>query len=332
MAQALQRAWLQRGLTARLLLPLSGLYAVLAWLHRLPWRLGWRRPWRAPVPVLVVGNVVAGGAGKTPVVMALVRHLQSLGLQPGVVSRGYGRSSRGCVTVTPDSTAAQAGDEPLLIARQCAVPVVVCADRPQAVRALLAAHPQVQVVVSDDGLQHAALARDLEIVVFDGRGIGNGWLLPAGPLRERWPRHADLVLRPVSVQGLPGYTVQRRLAAHAVRADGTQRPLADFAGHRCVALAGVARPQDFFDMLAGSGLTLASALPLPDHHDFALGRPDLPDDAEWLCTEKDAVKLWRVRPQAWAVPLQVDLDPAFWRALQQWLDRRLSSPDGPQTA
>lgn len=330
--QVLQRAWLRRGLTACLLLPLSGLYGALAWLHRLPWRLGWRRPWRAPVPVLVVGNVVAGGAGKTPVVMALVRHLQSLGLQPGVVSRGYGRSSRGCVAVTAGSSAAEAGDEPLLIARQCAVPVVVCADRPQAVRALLAAHPQVHVVVSDDGLQHTALARDLEIVVFDGRGIGNGWLLPAGPLREPWPRRADLVLRPAGVQGLPGHAVQRHLAADAVRADGTRRPLADFVGARCVALAGVARPQDFFDMLGDAGITLVSALALADHHDFTQGLPALPEDAEWLCTEKDAVKLWRLRPQAWAVPLEVSMDPAFWQALQLWLDRPLSSPHGPQTA
>lgn len=313
MREALQRAWLHRRAPARLLYPLSLLYGLAA-----AWRRASATPQRVGVPVVVVGNVVAGGSGKTPVVQAIVRHLQARGLPAGVVSRGYGRRTRGCREVTPHSDAADVGDEPLLIARSCGVPVFVAACRPEAAQALLKAHPRTRVIVSDDGLQHRALARDLEICVFDERGAGNGWLLPAGPLREPWPRAVDLVVGP------GGHAVLRQLAAEAVRADGSRKPLAQLQG--VTAVAGIARPQAFFDMLAAAGVGVARRIALPDHHDFAA-----PPDAagEIVCTEKDAVKLWRTRPDAWAVPLQVELAPAFWTAF----DAKLSSAlDGPQTA
>lgn len=329
MAQALQRAWLRRGALAWLLLPLSLLYGVLAGLHRSAWRGGLLKRARVGVPVIVVGNVVAGGAGKTPVVMALVNHLGSRGIAAGVVSRGYGRASTDCREVKPASVAAEVGDEPLLLARQCAVPVFVAPRRADAARALLAAYPATQVIVCDDGLQHHALQRDIEICVFDERGIGNGWLLPAGPLREPWPRAVDLVLRVGASVGIDGFEVRRRLAPFARRADGARRELTALKGRPFVAVAGIATPAAFFAMLRREGLQLARELALPDHHDFA--SDPAPDAGELVCTEKDAVKLWRLRPDAWAVPLEVEIEPGFWNALDRKLDAKLSSGHGSET-
>lgn len=331
----LQQAWLQRGALAWSLRPLAGLYHALGAAHRSLYRAGVLQTQRVSVPVVVVGNVVAGGAGKTPAVIAVVEHLKSRGLQPGVISRGYGRSEGGCREVTPQSVAAEVGDEPLLIARRCQVPVAVAARRADAARLLLRAHPDTRILVCDDGLQHLALARDVQICVFDERGIGNGWLIPAGPLREAWPRPADLLLRPAELDldaGMPGFDIGRRLAPEAVRADGTRRSLADLAGKRVAALAGIARPEAFFGMLRAAGVVVAHAQALADHHDFDRHPVPLPDHMPLVCTEKDAVKLWRHRPDAWAVPLQVQIAPAFWPAFDRLLDAKLSSSDGSQTA
>lgn len=326
MRQALQRAWLGRGPLACALLPVSVLYRSLGALYRRR-----QRPERLPVPVVVVGNVVAGGAGKTPVVLALLQHLQERGITAGVVSRGYGRSSTGCREVRPQDDAAQVGDEPLLVRRKSGAPVFVAARRADAGRALLQAYPGTQVIVSDDGLQHHALARDIEICVFDARGVGNGWLLPAGPLREPWPRPVDLVLTHGDPPGIAGFGLQRRLAPEAVRADGTRRPLAELAAAPLHALAGIARPDAFFAMLRAAGLTLASTRALPDHHDHR-DAAGLPADAPLVCTEKDAVKLWRVRPDAWAVPLELTVPAAFWERFDRLLAPRLSSAHGSPPA
>ncbi len=333
MRQALQSAWLRRGPLAWALFPFSLLYGIALRLREGLFRAGVLAVERAPVPVLVVGNVVAGGAGKTPVVMAIAERLTAQGLKVGVVSRGHGRRAGECRAVTTDSDPAEVGDEPLLVATRCGVPVFVAARRPQAVQALLEAHPGTQVVLSDDGLQHRAMARDVEICVFDRRGIGNGWLLPAGPLREPWPRAVDLVLRDAQAAGIGGFVVRRRLADHAWRANGERvdlRALAD-AGE-CAALAGIAQPQAFFDQLRGAGIRLRDTWPLPDHHDFGAGGPWSATKLPLLCTEKDAVKLWRHQPTAWAVPLELEIDAAFWPALHSLLQPKLSSPHGPQTA
>lgn len=332
MAAALQRAWLHRGPLAVLLLPLALLYRVLAAAHRLPYTLGLRAPWRAPVPVLIVGNVVAGGAGKTPVVIAIARHLRERGIECGVVSRGHGREGSGPMEVTPGADPRRTGDEPLLVARSAGVPVAVAARRLEAVQLLLHRHPGVRLVIGDDGLQHHALARDLEVVVFDDRGVGNGWPLPAGPLREAWPRRADLVLRTQATPGLDGFVVHRQLAPVALRSDGGSIDLRSLHGRQCVAVAGIARPEVFFDMLRAAGLDLAGTIALPDHDRFESLPPALDAAAVVLCTEKDAAKLWKLRPDALAVPLHVDVDPAFWRALDAWLDARLSSKHGSQAA
>lgn len=332
MRAALQRAWLHKGLLARLLLPASLLYAGLAKLHRALHAAGLLGQAKLPVPLIVVGNVVAGGAGKTPVLMAVVSHLKARGIEAGVISRGYGRRDAGTRTleVLQASDPLDAGDEPLLIRQRCEVPVFVAPTRLQAGMALLAAHPQVQVIVSDDGLQHHALARDVEICVFDERGTGNGWQLPAGPLREPWPRHADIVLRPPGLASrIEGHDVRRRLAPYAVRADGTRKPLAAFEGG-VHAIAGIANPDAFFGMLQDAGLGLSRRTALPDHHDFA-GLEASPGEL-LVCTEKDAVKLWRLRPDAWAVPLEIEAAPGFWRELDRRVDAKLSSSHGPQAA
>lgn len=329
---ALQRAWTRRGALSLLLRPASWLYGGAVGLRSFLYRRGHLRTHRLPAPVVVVGNVLAGGAGKTPVVMAIVEHLKAAGIDCGVVSRGYGRQARDCQEVTPRSSAAEVGDEPLLVARRCGVPVFVAARRVEAARALLARHPRVRLLVSDDGLQHLALARDIEVCVFDQRGTGNGLLLPAGPLREPWPREADLVLRPPGV-AIPGFGIERRLAAFAIRADGSRRALAELARlPNLVALAGIARPQAFFDMLRLQGLPLQQAIALPDHHDMDWGALPVPAGATLLCTEKDAVKLWRQRPQAWAVPLEVRIEAGFWERLDRLVEAKLSSRDGFQTA
>jgi tetraacyldisaccharide 4'-kinase len=197
------------------------------------------------------------------------------------------------------------------------VPVFVARARVEAAHALLRAHPATQVVVSDDGLQHYALGRDIEICVFDDRGVGNGWLLPAGPLREPWPRAIDFVIGP------GGFAVTRTLEIDAVRADGTRVNATQLQD--VTAVAGIAKPDAFFDMLRSACVRVARTIALPDHHDFV---SPLDATGEIVCTEKDAVKLWRTRPDAWAVPLQVTIAPEFWTAL----DAKLSSLDGPQTA
>jgi len=328
----LQSVWSGRGMAARMLWPISMVFGVMASFRRAVYRWGWKSAYRAAVPVIVVGNVVAGGAGKTPVVLALVRHLQARGLQTGVISRGYGRSSIDNREVRRDSAPGDVGDEPALIHNLTGIPVFVASERAAAARALLAAYPRTQVIVSDDGLQHLALDRDTEICVFDDRGIGNGWLLPAGPLRENWPRRCDLVLHTGTQPAFAGYRSQRALADYAVRADGSQVPLSALFNSQLIAVAAIAKPQAFFDMLRAQGLTLARTMAFPDHHGFENWR--FPGNAGevLICTEKDAVKLWLSAPDALAVPLLFDPEPAFFTAFDRLLDTKLSSSNGHQTA
>jgi len=327
--QGVQKIWQTRGPAAWALWPVALLYGALVALRRALYRTGLLRAEHPGRPVIVVGNVIAGGAGKTPVVIALVKHLQARGLQVGVVSRGYGRSAQDCRAVLPGSPASEVGDEPALIARSfaesAAVPVFVAPRRITAARALLAAHPGTDVIVCDDGLQHLALRRDLEICIFNDQGVGNGFLLPAGPLREAWPRPVDFVLHaghaPPEEASAPAFGLQRRLAPWAVRADGSRVPLAQLRGQPLHALAAVARPGDFFTMLQTEGLTLGHTEALPDHYDFNSWKRPLDARQTVICTEKDAVKLWALHPQALAVPLAVQINPLFFDAL----DARLSA-------
>lgn len=316
--QHLPRIWTSRGLIAWLLRPIALVHAALLWSRALLWRWGWRHAHRLPVPVIVVGNVVAGGAGKTPLTIALVNHLQQQGWKAGVISRGHGRLFDDIRAVLPSSLPTEVGDEPLLIHQKTGAPVWVAALRAEAGRALLQAHPEVNILVCDDGLQHWALARDLEICVMDERGVGNGWLLPAGPLREPWPRSVDLLLH-TGANGLPGgFQALRELAPLAHDAQGRSLALSSLIGQPVDAVAGLARPEAFFAMLLAAGLQLQQTTALPDHFDYADGSPK-PSDRPLLCTEKDAVKLWRHQPEAWAVPLVLTPEATFWQALDQRL-------------
>lgn len=336
--RTLLQNWTRRGPLAWALWPLSLLMVLLVRLRQGFYLSGLLRREQMPVPVIVVGNVVAGGAGKTPVVMAVVRHLQQRGFKPGVISRGYGRHTRDCREVLPDSDARDVGDEPTLIRRRTGVPVFVATRRVDAARALLRQHPDVDVLVSDDGLQHLALARDIEICVFDDRGVGNGFLLPAGPLREPWPRHVDLVLHSGARPALSGYRSQRTLADHALRADGSRVELATLAdsGQPLLALAAIAQPQAFFAMLQAAGLSLAQTLALPDHYDFDSWQRPSDKGYALICTEKDAIKLWHQHPDALAVPLDFAPEPAFFALLDRLLEdaqhARLSSRHGHTTS
>ena len=329
LAAALLQAWLRRGWLAWLMLPLSWVFGTVAAARRLLYRAGLLRRTRLPVPVLVVGNVVAGGSGKTPVTMALVQHLAAHGWRVGVVSRGYGRRTHDLREVELDSAAEDVGDEPALIRRRCDVPVFVGSSRVDAAQALLQQHPGTQLVVCDDGLQHLALARDVQVCVFDDRGVGNGWLLPAGPLREPWPRAVDLVVHTGEQPAFEGWRARRALAAHAIQADGTRMPLQALAGVPVLALAGIAHPERFFGMLRAAGLREIVALPLPDHHDFSRWAPPARSPAVWLCTEKDAVKLWPRYPQAWAVPLELELPLGLLQSLDRLLATRVPSNVSP---
>lgn len=337
----LRQTWQTSGWLSTLLWPVSAALGLLLRLQQGLYALGVLKTHRLPVPVVVVGNVMVGGVGKTPIVMALVAHLQQQGWQVGVVSRGYGRSAQARQThpiceVNAHSSAQDVGDEPLLIHTRCRVPVWVGAQRVLAARALLAAHPQVQVIVSDDGLQHTPLARDLELCVFDERGLGNGRLLPAGPLREAWPRTSSvpcLVLNTASA-ALPfapeAFKVKRRLSFTAQQADGTQRPLQHWQQHPACAVAGIAKPEAFFKMLQDEGVQLSSTQALPDHasaaHLAQAVHPFAKQDV--LCTEKDAVKLWPTLPQAWAVPLQVVLPEALLSSLNSALQHACQNKSG----
>ncbi|MBK5204465.1 MAG: tetraacyldisaccharide 4'-kinase [Polaromonas sp.] len=333
MKQLLLKVWRTRGWLACLLWPVAQIHGLAVRLRRALYRCGFLQSERFSVPVIVVGNVVAGGAGKTPLVLALVRHLQAQGLQVGVVSRGYGRSGQQSLEVRPETPVYQSGDEPALIKKVTGAPVFVASRRVEALRALLAAYPATAVVVCDDGLQHYALQRDVEIAVFDDRGVGNGWMLPAGPLREPWPARKyqgiAMVLHTGQKPAFEGFTSSRQLADHAVAADGSQVALTALRGRPLVALAGIASPEGFFAMLRARGLMLEKTIPLPDHHDF--NNDDLTTYAgkTVLCTEKDAVKLFPLPGLAQlhllAVPLAFSPEPAFFTALDELLAPLLSS-------
>ena len=327
-SQALQRQWWITPPThaARALRPLAVLFGALAALHRAV-----TRPRRVAVPVVVVGNLIVGGAGKTPTTIAVVRMLRALGWRPGVVSRGHGRSGRGLAEVQPDSPASECGDEPLLIRRRTGAPVMVGSDRVAAARALCAAHPEIDILVADDGLQHHRLARDLQIIVFDERGVGNGLLLPAGPLRQPLPHAcpADTVVLYNAAQAttrLPGWIALRRHPGVLPLADWWQghAPSPDswqgLLGRPLLAAAGVAAPERFFDMLRDEGLTLTVTRALPDHdpYDALPWREDTPDV---VITEKDAVKLppgiADSATRIWVVPLDLEPDVAFAAAIKR---------------
>jgi tetraacyldisaccharide 4'-kinase len=317
-----------------LLSPLQALFALLSMMRRLAYRQGWLRSFRLPVPVVVIGNINVGGVGKTPLTVALVESLARSGVRVGVISRGYGGSHQTPTEVLPDSDAALVGDEPLLLAAAGA-PVVVGRDRVAAGQFLLACHPSVELILTDDGLQHYRLERDLEIAVLDGaRGLGNGRLLPNGPLREsasRLRRVDALVVNGVARPGLPlpaavpCFTMQLEPGLpYLAGAPDITRPAQDFAGLRVVAMAGIGHPERFFATVHQQGIVPWRELSFPDHHRFVPG--DLPDEADaLLVTSKDAVKMSRINhAKLWVLPVRARLTPD----LADWILARLKVSHG----
>lgn len=312
------RAWQHRGPLAYLLLPLSLLYRALMALRRRLFAAGLLKQTALPVPVIVVGNIFVGGTGKTPLVIWLVEQLRERGYRPGVISRGYGASVGAVTEVNAHSLPSEVGDEPVLIALKARVPVLVGQRRVQAAQRLLRLHPDTDVIVSDDGLQHYALGRQLEIQLSDARGHGNGWLLPAGPLREPASRRSDFYVGNGMVPCAGGYLMQL-VGEHAEQlTDRAQRmALAALpAGARVAAAAGIGNPQRFFDMLSAQRVPLAQTIALPDHFDFSRN-PFEGIDADFiLVTDKDAVKCARIEALAkdqrlWVVPVEASIGEAL---------------------
>lgn len=336
----------QRSLVTNLLLPVAVLYGALFTLNAWAYRKGWRKAWRAPVPVVVVGNFIVGGAGKTPVVIALARALQANGLRVGVVSRGYGRNVETAQLVGSSSTAAEVGDEPLLIARAARVPVAVAAKRATAARLLLKSGAKsstpIDVIISDDGLQHHALARDIEWAVFDERGAGNGCLLPAGPLREP-VRAVDATLsssarlprglaKKLAFEGVSTHFISSTIhSAYSIGYDHKPQEFRAFSKMRCAAVAGIGNPQKFFDSLTAAGVKLLQCVALDDHYDYQQ-TPNpftgIKADAIFI-TEKDAIKCapngQALDSRLWAVTHSVELPAALIRQVIQQLSTKISS-------
>ncbi len=317
------------------LIPLSLLFGAAAAMRRWLYRVGALRCHRMPVPLIVVGNVTVGGTGKTPSVLWLVDWLQEHGYRPGIVTRGYGGSEK-LQEVRPDSVPARAGDEAVLLAKRAGVPVFAGRDRAQAARALLAAYPGRDVMVSDDGLQHYGLAREIEIAVVDGqRRFGNGWLLPAGPLREPVRRLASvdavLVNGDSMVPAVPAPQFLVKLAGesfHNLLNPEVLISAPDLRDKSVHAIAGIGNPQRFFAQLQQMGLTFR-AHPFPDH--FRFGTDDLafPGDDVVLMTEKDAVKCTAfARENWWYLPVEAEIASAFGELIVA----KLRSLNGRQAA
>jgi len=294
-----------------LLLPLSWLYGLVSGLIRLSYKVGLKRAWRAPVPVVVVGNLTAGGNGKTPVVIWLVEQLTQRGIRVGVVSRGYGgKAERYPLLLTGQTTTAQAGDEPVLIFQRTGAPVAVSPVRSEAVQALLS-QTDVQMVITDDGLQHYALARDKEIVVIDGvRRFGNGWWLPAGPMRERASRlhSVDAVIVNGGTAQAGEIPMQLRPGLAVNLVTGERRDVAELPN--LVAMAGIGHPPRFFSTLEACGARLLNTVPLADHQ--ALSQAQVAGftapGQTLIMTEKDAVKCRAfARDNWWYLPVDAEL-------------------------
>lgn len=309
------RIWSGESALWRLLMPLSILYGAVSGIIRLSYRLGLRKIWRAPVPVVVVGNLTAGGNGKTPVVIWLAEQLRQQGIRVGVVSRGYGgKATHYPLVLTEHTTTTEAGDEPVLIFQRTGVPVAVSPVRRAAIQALLASH-DLQIIITDDGLQHYSLARDKEIVVIDGvRRFGNGWWLPAGPMRERASRlrsvDAIIVNGGVAQHGEIPMTLQPGQAVNLLT--GERRDVSALSN--VVAIAGIGHPPRFFATLESCGVQPVKTVALADHqpltsaHIATLVTPQ----QTLLMTEKDAVKCRAfAKANWWYLPVDASLSGPY---------------------
>ncbi len=316
----LNQLWYERD--PKYLIPFTWPYRAVVAARRWSYQLGWLPITHFDIPVIVVGNVTVGGCGKTPLVLWLVEFLKSQGYTPGIVSRGYGGKPGAIpVLVTPDSTAQVVGDEALVYARNSDCPLYICPDRVAAVDALLA-EPVCDVVISDDGLQHYALERDIEILVIDGeRRFGNGYCLPIGPLREPLKDVEDVDFRVCNGLGQGDEYSMRVVPDHVrdINDPKRMRSLDSLKEQTVHAVTGIGNPRRFFTMLAEQGMNVIEHA-FPDHHQFVANELDFGKDAVVLMTEKDAVKCREfVTPNHWYVPIHVELSETFAHKLLRLL-------------
>ncbi len=325
-----ERLWYDRHPAAWLLWPLSVLFGLVAGLRRAVWRLGLRRPAYPGAPVIVVGNITVGGTGKTPLVVALARRLVADGYRPGIVTRGYrGQARQWPQQVRPDSDPRMVGDEAVLLARRTGCPVAAGPDRVASARALLSG-AGCDVLISDDGLQHYRLGRDIEIAVVDGvRRFGNGRLLPAGPLREpvRRLRRVDFVVVNGGAAGRREYPMTIEPVRFRRLDGGGDLPPDGLAGHRVHAVAAIGHPDRFFATLRSLGIEPLEH-PLPDHHPLRREDVGFDDDLPVVMTEKDAVKCLRfATPRLWYLEVEAGLDERLWYRLRQRLPAPVRQAD-----
>ena len=311
--RGVERLWYGTSRFTVLLLPFAWVYRLIVFARRAAYRVGGLRSTRCSVPVIVVGNITVGGSGKTPLVAWLVRYLAEAGMRPGIVSRGYrGSAGRNPVIVTTDSNVGMVGDEPLLLARRTGAPVCVSADRVAAVQHLLN-ESDVNVVVADDGLQHYRLQRDLEFIVIDGQRVfGNGWMLPAGPLRESTARlaEADLVFSNGQAEGVQSFVFELLPGRTHALTGARERDLGQFSGECVWAVAGIGNPERFYELLRSYGIDI-EPVAVGDHGIIDLERLIARHDRPILMTEKDAVKYSAVSvTDAWWVPVEANLSSA----------------------
>ncbi len=338
----LQHEWTRTSAWQFLLRPISWLFRLLSGLRRVAYARRWLKTKRLAVPVIVVGNITIGGSGKTPLVIWLVEQLRAAGYAPGVISRGYGGRERGPFEVGPLSDASEVGDEPVLIAGRTEVPLFIGRDRVAAGDALLAAHPNCDVIISDDGLQHYRLQRDIEIVVVDEVvGFGNGCMLPAGPLREDIARlkYVDAVVMnrattPVPLvdpKGMPVDALSMRLLGQVfqnIKEPNRHALAADLRQSTIHAVAGIGRPERFFDHLRALRLNIVEHA-FPDHYRFHPSDLAFDQNATVLMTEKDAVKCKAfAQSNWWSLAVTAELDDRFMPQLL----KKLRPTYGPQTA
>jgi tetraacyldisaccharide 4'-kinase len=317
--------WYRRGAIAWLLWPVSLLFGVVVLARRILYKLRILRSRHPGIPVIVVGNVTVGGTGKTPLAIWLAEFLKSKGWSPAIVSRGYGAKVQSPRAATIASDAGEVGDEPILLSRRSGCPVWVGADRLAVIAAMRASQPEVNVVILDDGLQHYRLRRDLELAVVDARGVGNGFLLPAGPLREpAWRlRTVDAVVANGLSRKEDFSMVLVGDALHRMTDSRERRPLSAFAGQEVHAVAGIGDPKRFFLQLGAAGIKVQPH-PFADHHAFKPSELEFGDELPVLMTEKDAVKLRHAaQPNWWVLPVTARLDAAFG----DWLLRRLAAEE-----
>ena len=311
----LERQWYEHTPWQIVLRPFSWLFYILTSLRRLAYRLRLFKTLKLPVPVIIVGNINVGGTGKTPFVIWLVQQLRQNGWYPGIISRGYGGNVIHTHQVTKDSLPQQVGDEPVLLVRRTGLPLYVGRKRTRAARHLLRDYPECNLIISDDGLQHYALERDMEIVIIDGERIfGNGQLLPAGPLRETSARleEVDAVVFNSGAPAAGGY-LMHLVPDHLrkLRAPEERKELSELIGKRVHAVAGIGNPYRFFSQLEQLGL-IVEAHPFPDHHAYSTDDFQFAKDDIVLMTEKDAVKCTAfARDNWWFMPITAEIDRAL---------------------